>query len=69
MSSYMLQQMGKKGNNHPKPAPGTADENGWHRKTHWRCFPDLCKGQWLGNSNGNKFRSNKYGVNVSESSD
>lgn len=61
--------MVKKGNKHPNPAPAPADENGRQKKTHWRCCPDLCEGQWLGNSNGIKLKSHKYRANASESLD
>lgn len=38
----------KKRNEHPKPTLATADGNDRLRKSHQRCCPELCKGQWQG---------------------
>lgn len=45
-TSYLFLHVGKKRNEHPKSVPATADGNGRLRKSHWRCCPELCKGQW-----------------------
>lgn len=39
-------------------------QNSRRRKSPWKCCLDLCKWQWLGNSNESKFKSNKYRVMI-----